>query len=119
MPKLGQRLTGLHARGKSRPHVWLSGPDEYRHSMYHPWMLAKAQAKFRGEGFELTFEQFFELWNGRWHERGRGIDDLCITRINPDKAWKKSNVHVITRREHLNIQGIWQFHKRGGKRKSK
>jgi hypothetical protein len=119
MPLKGQRLTGLHARGKTRPHVWLSGPDEYRHSMYHPWMLAKAQAKFRGEKYELTFDQFFELWDGKWEYRGRGIDDFCISRIDPSKAWKISNVHIITRREHLTIQGIWQFHNRGGKRKKK
>ena len=119
MPKLGQRLTGLHARGKKRPHVWISGPDEYRHQMYHPWMLAKAQANFRKEEYELTFDEYFEFWDGKWHLRGRGIDDLCMSRINPDKPWKKSNVHIITRQEHLTTQGIWNIHKRGGKRKQK
>lgn len=84
-----------------RPQVWLTGPDEYTHSLYTPWQRAYSQAAFRGEDWDITFEQFLKLWEGNWHKRGRGHDDLCMSRIDHEKAWTKKNVHLITRYDHL------------------
>lgn len=89
-----------------RPHTWLIGADagEYKHDMYLPWLRAKAQAKFRGEGWTLTFEEYFDLWNGNWEHRGRGAEDLCMSRKDPDDAWSKDNSFIISRIEHLASQ---------------
>lgn len=87
-----------------RPHVWVCGPDEYKHSMYMPWMRAKAQANFRNEGWDLTFEQFYELWKNDWSNRGRQPDNMCMTRDDYAGAWCLDNVRVVTRREHLQKQ---------------
>jgi hypothetical protein len=89
-----------------RPHVWIVGPDEEKHEMYHPWQLVKAQAKFRSEEFELTFEEFYELWEGYWKLRGRKPDDLCMTRKDSSQAWSRANCEIITRKEHLQNQGF-------------
>lgn len=91
-------------KGVVRPHVWKCGPDEYKHSMYTPWMMARAQAKFRDETFELTFEQFYSKWKDCWAQRGRGIDDLCMSRKDFSEGWTDDNAEVIDRREHLNRQ---------------
>lgn len=107
------------ARGP-RPHVWKCGPDEYRHSMYHPWMLAKAQAKFRGDDFELEFDEFFALWNGKWEYRGRKREDYCLTRIDWKGPWSAKNCVIVTRHEHLIEQGFYrQQQSRRARRKVK
>lgn len=88
-----------------RPHVWMCGPDEYKHSMYMPWMRAKAQARFRNEDWSMSFEEFYELWKIEWPNRGRKPDDICMTRDDPDGAWDVDNTILITRSEHLKRQG--------------
>jgi hypothetical protein len=91
-------------KGKARPHVWLCGPDKEVHDLYTPWMKARAQAHFRGEDWDLTFEQFYDLWKEDWHQRGRGSFDKCMSRNDPTEAWSVDNTLIITRREHLKKQ---------------
>lgn len=90
--------------GVARPHVWLVGPDKQLHDMYTPWMKARAQAHFRGEDWELTFDDWVELWKDNWLERGRARDAKCMSRRDPDGAWSPANTIVITRHEHLKLQ---------------
>lgn len=94
-----------------RPHTWYSGPEERRHSMYMPWNRAKAQANFRKEAWDLTFEQFYEIWKDDWEKRGRQADDLCMTREDPDGAWDIKNTVLVTRHEHLKRQGQYRIEK--------
>jgi hypothetical protein len=94
--------------GKKRPGVWKCGPDEYKHSMYQPWLLSKAQANFRGEKWELEFEEYYELWRENWHARGRGADDYCMTRIDYDDPWNTTNAIIVLRKEHLAKQGSYR-----------
>lgn len=89
-----------------RPAIWKSGPyDEYRHSMYHPYLLSRAQANFRKEEFTLTFDEYYDMWKDDWNNRGRKPDNMCMTRRDPDGPWSKENTYVLSRREHLQIQG--------------
>jgi hypothetical protein len=97
-------------RKAPRPYIWKIGPDEERHRMYQPWLLSRAQANFRGEPFELEFEDYYQLWKNDWDNRGRKPDNMCMTRIDKSGPWAVGNVHVITRLEHLQTQGT----KRGG-----
>ena len=94
------RITGRNAAGKLRPHTWLTGPDEYKHQMYSPWQCMSAQARFRGEPWDLSFEDFYDIWQGHWDDRGRSSDDLCMTRADYELAWSKDNIILITRAEH-------------------
>jgi hypothetical protein len=71
-------------------------------------MMAKAQANFRGEAWTLSFDEYFNMWNGYWHERGRGADDLCMTRADWDKGWTKDNCSLAVRKEHLQRQGAFR-----------
>ena len=87
-----------------RPHVWVVGPDEFKHDMYHPWQASKAQAVFRDEIWDLTFEEYFELWKDLWTQRGRGKDDYCQSRTDPNGPWNKENMVIITRKQHLDNQ---------------
>ena len=99
------KVKSTWVRAAPRPEVWIIGPDEDRHRMYHPWQVAKAQANFRGEVFELEFEEYYQLWRDDWDNRGRQPDNVCMTRCDKDGAWSVDNVVIITRKEHLQEQG--------------
>ena len=91
-------------KGRKYPEKWISGSDAYKHSMYMPWLRAKAQANFRSEGWDLSFEQFYELWKDDWNNRGRQPDNVCMGRKDYDEAWTVANTEVITRAQHLDRQ---------------
>jgi hypothetical protein len=93
--------------GVERPFMWRIGEDagSYKHSMYHPWQLGKAQAIFRKEEWTLTFEEYYDLWKDDWNNRGRAPENMCMTRIDEELAWDRKNTIIITRSEHLKHQG--------------
>lgn len=83
-----------------RPHTW-KVQGEQNHDQYIAWMRMRAQAKYRGEQFELTFEQFQTKWADKWEHRGRGRDDYCLTRKDPEQSWNSNNCELRIRAEHL------------------
>ena len=89
-----------------RPHVWRSGPDLYRHQKFIAWGRHKAQALYRGEDYQMTFEDFETAWADKFDLRGRSADSLILVRVDDEKAWHKDNVELIDRREHLRRQGL-------------
>ena len=85
-----------------RPQVWRSGPDQIRHKLYVMASRSKAQAEYRNEGWEMTHDEYIDLWieNDNYKNKGRAPENLCMTRIDPDLDWTKDNVHIISRLEH-------------------
>lgn len=88
-----------------KPQRWVTGPDPELHKMYIPFLKQKAQAQFRGELWELTFDQWVAIWAGRFDQRGRAVDDLCMMQDDPEGGWTETNAIVVTRREQLFRQG--------------
>ena len=76
----------------------------------------KAQAMYRREIWLLSFEDFQRLWQGRWDQRGRGAEEFCLTREDPEGAWEPSNIVCVERREHLRRQGLYKGLKNGSYR---
>lgn len=92
--------------GKPRrmfPDNWMSGPDPLMHDMYYAWQKHKAQARYRGEPYDLTWADWQEIWANPvdFLNRGRRPDDLTLTRIDDFGAWTLTNVQVMTRLEQL------------------
>jgi hypothetical protein len=83
-----------------RPHTWKSGPDPAAHVSYRAWLQCRNQAHYRREPWSLTFEQWQQVWQDLWHRRGRGSQELCITRLDCADEWCVSNVIVITRKQN-------------------
>lgn len=116
-PKKGEirppkpKAQGLYGKGKERPQRWLIGADagSFKHSLYHPWQKARAQANFRSEEWELSFEDFFDLWKDDWHNRGRKPENMCMTRLDFELPWDRKNTVIITRHEHLKKQNAQRF----------
>lgn len=69
------------------------------------WCRQKAQAKFRNEEWDMTFETWWRLWQPLWSERGMGTDNYCMTRQDDDLPWSESNVLLIQRWHYLSNQG--------------
>lgn len=86
-----------------RPHVWKSGPNVKDHEQYQAWLVHKAQANFRGEAHDMSFEDFRNAWNqdGNWELRGRGADNVSMYRIDTLKPWHKDNIAFESRKTYL------------------
>ena len=89
-----------YLKGVLRPHLW-NHPDPEIHIKYHPWQMAKAQAVFRKEPWDLSFEEYCAIWQDHWHNRGRCPENVCMTRRDEDIGWDFENIEIITRKEHF------------------
>lgn len=85
---------------KLRPHLW-KVQGERPHQQYCAWLQMRAQANYRGETFDLTFEQYQAVWSQHWDLKGRGVANYCLTRIDQEAGWHMANVICIPRIEHL------------------
>lgn len=85
------------------PHNWVTGPDMLRHEMYYAWQKHRAQARYRNEPYDLTFEDWEIIWanTNDFLSRGRKPEDLTLTRLDLDGAWTLDNCIIITRLEQL------------------
>ena len=85
-----------------RPHVWIIGSDVVDHKLYIACQRAKAQAKYRQEVWLITEIEYIKLWrtDDQYLKKGRGIDDLCLTRKDFDLDWTLDNVEIISRHDH-------------------
>jgi len=83
------------------------------------WSRMKAQAKYRNEGWDLTWEQYQDIWMDKWHLKGRGSEDLCLTRIDWAGSWTIDNVSLVFRLDHLKKQSRARTGRKLGPRKPK
>jgi hypothetical protein len=76
--------------------------DPFDHERYRPFLKARSQAWFRGEDWDLTFEDFCQLWTwDHWQMRGKGSSDFAMARIDCEKGWNLDNCEIVTRRQQL------------------
>lgn len=97
-----------------RPHCWKVQGD-IPHKQHLAFLQMRAQANYRKEVFELTFEDFQYLWRDHWDMKGRAIDDYCLTRKDPEGSWDKHNTICLPRIEHLRRQKTFKQDKKNGK----
>lgn len=67
------------------------------------FLTTRCQARHRNEPFEITRQQFIDMWltDDRWQNTGRGSDSFVLTRINRSGAWSLDNVKIVTRKQML------------------
>jgi hypothetical protein len=84
-----------------RPQCWIH-PDPKVHEKYIPYLRKKSQAVYLGIEWDLTFEEFLEIWTEEaWAQRGRKVTCLNMIRIDQKGPWRKDNVELTTRLEML------------------
>ena len=97
-----------------RPHT-RKYQDEFRYERNMPYLRQKAQAVFRGETWILAFEDWCNLWTPeRWVNRGKGTDQLCMTRIDLDGPWSVENSIIMVRYDSIIKTKQWLMAKRRG-----
>lgn len=77
--------------------------DPFDHARNLAYIRSCCQAKYRGEQWDLTFEEFCNFWHSwdLWEERGRAEQDLVLTRYDVELPWNTSNCCIITRGDQL------------------
>ena len=90
-------------KGSICPNDWKSGPDPIDHRLFNDCQRARAQAWYRGEEWSITEQEYIRLWreNDHYLRKGRGTGNLCLTRIDLDKAWTMDNVEIVERHKHF------------------
>lgn len=89
-----------HVQHDARPYRY-HFQDEGLREQHLAYNRMKAQAKFRREAWELTLEDFFELWREHWEDRGRGMHNAVLARIDTTKPWHKLNAEITPRWQHI------------------
>lgn len=75
--------------------------DDRTHSMYRCFVQQRNQAVWRGEEWEMEFEEWKDLWDPHFENRGRKKDNHGMTRIDINAPWAVGNVEVMKRVEIL------------------
>ena len=90
-------------RSGLRPHTWLIGPDPIDHKLYTDCQRARAQARFRGEEWTITEQEYIALWRKDNHylRKGRTTTSICLTMSDPDLGWHMNNVELVSRQDHF------------------
>lgn len=101
------------------PSRWKCEADAYKHSFYRAFSQQRNQAQWRGEIWELTFDEWFDFWGEDIKHRGRGSDNLAMVRRDYTLPWRPDNCYKITRREHGAIQGQMRIEKNRRKQNGK
>lgn len=92
---------GYIKRPKIRPDLWMY-KDPKVHKKHLPFLRARAQAHFRKEQWDLTMDDWCEIWTDEaWANRGRGSNQTALTRIDLNQGWTRDNVELLTRSQQL------------------
>lgn len=76
--------------------------DPQLHARYTPFLKSRSQAWYRGEDWDLTFEDYCQLWTwDHWQLRGKGATEFAMVRKDIEQGWNLNNCEIITRREQL------------------
>jgi len=80
-------------------------------SRHQAFVRHRAQCAFRGEGFELTLEDWCKFWpdEAAFARRGRSTEDLVMTRWDIEKPWSRENCCLLTRLAHFRIKNKRQY----------
>ena len=79
----------------------------------------KSNAKRRGINFDLTFEQWMQIWqeSGKIEQRGRGANKYCMCRIGDKGAYCIENVFIGQGKHNVSEGNIGKLDSKETKRK--
>ena len=96
-----------------QPQQWHTGPDPVTHDKYYAFLKHRAQAKFRGEKYLLTWQDWQRIWpNKLWTKRGRKPHQLSLTMKDKRLGWCVNNLQIRTREDHMRwVASVTKFGK--------
>lgn len=81
-------------KDKQLPHVWKHGPDEVKHKSYKKYYIARNQAICKNQEWELSFEDWENIWGDNILQSGRKIGTYYISRKDSNESWNKYNIEL-------------------------
>ena len=65
----------------------------------------KARAKIRGIPFEMTFEEWWDIWqkSGKWEQRGKRADSYQMARYNDVGPYSVNNVYITKMKKNISF----------------
>lgn len=77
--------------------------DDLYYQLHRAFWTQRGRAKNRGIAFELSFDEWLNIWlsSGRLAERGKGKGRYCMSRINDEGAYEVNNVFIQTFGENI------------------
>lgn len=96
-----KKVQGDGRQGRAAdPDQWITGPDPVEHDKYYAWLKHRSQARFRGEEYNLTWQDWSRLWGlDKWLSRGRSSECYTMYRLNSTVPWHKDNVVICLVRD--------------------
>lgn len=67
------------------------------HVIRHKYACHKSKAKDRGIEFKLSYKEWWDIWekSGQWENRGRGLGQYVMSRINDQGPYEVGNVIIV------------------------
>lgn len=74
-----------------------------RVDLRHRYLVQRGDAKRRGIGFELTYDEWLDIWisSGHLHERGRRRGQYVMARFGDRGSYAVDNVKIVTTEANL------------------
>ena len=84
------------------PAFWKTGPDPFIREKYYAYLKHKAQCSYRSESYNLTWEDWQNLWTDElFLKRGRTSNSLIMQRIRVSDPWQLDNVQITNRKKNI------------------
>lgn len=74
---------------------------EYNRSPRGRYQAHKLNARTRGIGFEITFDDWWMIWEDYWHLRGRGVGRYHMCRYGDIGSYTATNVYLATHTQNV------------------
>lgn len=85
--------------------------DPFLHARNLAFIRSRAQARYRGEQWDLSLEEFCHFWSTEalWAQRGRNPQAMVLTRFDAEKPWDRRNCCIMNRLDQLQakIERYW------------
>lgn len=88
--------------------------DDLRWKLKSDFHMQRVSARGRGIGFELTWDQWLNIWivSGHLLERGKGAGKYCMARHGDVGPYAVGNVSIVTFEENLRDRVFSAEHRR-------
>jgi hypothetical protein len=79
--------------------------DPVMHDKYYAYLKHRCQAKYRGERYQLTWQDWCKIWTpALWAKRGRKPRSVRLTQIDQTLGWSIKNCKIRQCSTHMREQ---------------
>ena len=79
--------------------------------LYTKYRHQKNGAIRRGIAFDMSFDEWKDIWDGKFHQRGRGSGQLGMLRTRDEGGYSVGNVRLGTPKENMQEMAVCKLSK--------